>query len=114
MRRCRPYPCFALLATFGWGCTNTTPPIAQGLPISFGPTSEFPTRLRERFPVGSSEQAVVAELRAEGFTIQPAAHTSTAVYEASRFPCRNVWKVEWAAEAQKITTITGEARAICL
>lgn len=95
-------------------CTKAVPPIARGLAIPFGPTPEFGSRLQSRFPVGSSVGTLLAELRAEGFSIHIDPLVSTATYEVVEFPCRDVWKVEWEAAAQKITSITGDARAICL
>jgi hypothetical protein len=112
--RVRLYTLSALLGVFVYACTNSVPPIAQGLSIPPGPTPEFTTRLRERFPAGSSVQALLDELRAERFTISGDPHRSTATYEITGFPCRDTWTIEWVAENQKISSITGEALAICL
>ena len=114
MKRPRLYTLSALLGVFACACTNSVPPIAEGLSIPFGPTPEFTTRLRERFPAGSPVQALLDELRAERFTISGDPHSSTATYEITKFPCRDTWTVKWVAEAQKISSITGAARAICL
>src|SRR5271154_6038946 len=84
-------------------CANRVPPIAQGLPRAFGPTSDFDARVRQRFPVGSAERNLVAELRAEEFTIMDL-HDSAeqyrhnAYYEHHAFPCRETWAIKWTAD----------------
>src|ERR1700733_6415772 len=46
-------------------CSNTTPSLGRGLPRTFGPTSDFDIRIKERFPVGSEESKLLAELHGE-------------------------------------------------
>jgi hypothetical protein len=50
-------------------CSEHIPHLAQGLPRTFGPTSDFPARVRERFPLGSGEDILISELRSEDFEI---------------------------------------------
>jgi hypothetical protein len=109
---CTPFPpCLASLCTHAQTLCRQSHRDSRFPP---GPTPEFTTRLRERFPAGSSVQALLDELRAERFTISGDPHRSTATYEITGFPCRDTWTIEWVAENQKISSITGEALAICL
>jgi hypothetical protein len=75
---------------------------------------EFTTRLQTRFRIGSSVQALLDELHAEKFTISKDSRDSTATYERGGFVCKDTWSVTWTAENQKIASIYGGARKICL
>jgi hypothetical protein len=102
------------------GCSGSTPPIARGLPTTFGKiTAAFDARMHERFPVGSDERALVAELKRERFKFASEAggseqHKFSAVYEAKDLACKQRWAVYWTASQQKITTISGEYGQVCL
>jgi hypothetical protein len=101
-------------------CASPTPPIAQGLPKTFGPTSDFDARIRQRFPVGSDEGRLISELRAENFAIAEIHDPSSqyrrmAHYQSHALACRETWTVRWASDQGQITGI--EARnsgEICL
>jgi hypothetical protein len=112
----RLFLCVMLLTVCG--CGAEPPPIANGIAISYGPTAAFTGKLAERFPVGSSAPDLLKELYAEKFHIQTIALSSRlqymAVYEITRFPCKDKWTVDWEVEAQRITMIKGQAVAICL
>jgi hypothetical protein len=101
-------------------CANGIPSIARGLPRAFGPTSEFDARIRQRFPVGSPEGNLVAELRAEKFTIvevhDPAEqYRHNAYYEHHAFPCRETWTIKWTADDGHIIGIEGRGSGdLCL
>jgi hypothetical protein len=93
-------------------CATPTPPIAHGLPRMFGPSSDFDVRIKQRFPVGSSEGELVAELHAEKFALTEMHDPSSeyrrmAHFEAQNFPCKESWTVRWAADRGKITDIEG-------
>ena len=49
-------------------CSNVTPSLGRGLPRTFGPTPDFDKRIQERFPVGSEESKLLAELHGLAFT----------------------------------------------
>jgi hypothetical protein len=101
-------------------CANPAPPIAQGLPKSFGPTPEFDTRIKERFAVGSDEGQMIAELHAEKFTIEEihdlsSQYRRSAHYESAEFPCKETWTVRWIAEQGRISGIEGRySGQLCL
>jgi hypothetical protein len=109
--------CGALLLS---ACASPTPPIAQGLPKVFVPTADFDARVRQRFPIGSSEDTLIAELRAEKFTITEIIDPSdqyrrNAYYESQIFPCKETWAIKWAADQGQITAIQGRnSGELCL
>lgn len=47
------------------------PELVRGLPRSFGPTSDFDQRAKERFPIGSDQEKLAAELRHQRFASRP-------------------------------------------
>jgi len=95
------------------------PKLADGLPRSFGPTSDFDKRLHEQFPVGSNESQLTAELKREKFLFRDGGDTGTAyrfaaIYDRHDFPCREVWTVLWSAESGRITAIAGGTAVTCV
>jgi len=107
------------LATLLVGCSKTVPPIGRGLPTTFGFTPAFEQRLRERFPIGSDEGRLIAELRSEKFVFgevqdPPSRYRSSARYEASHGPfCKGEWQIYWTAPQGIITEIGGMNREVC-
>ena len=108
------------LALLLCACRAPVPPIAQGLPRSFGPTPEFNARIKQRFPIGAAESPLIAELRAEHFDIAEI-HDSGTLYkykatnDVQDFPCRETWTVIWVAENGKLTGIEGRTTGqLCL
>jgi hypothetical protein len=101
-------------------CADPTPPIAQGLPTSSGPTPDFDARIKQRFPVGSSEGSLVAELRSENFGVteirDPASQfRHQGYYEAHIFPCKATWTIKWFADQGLIAGIEGRnSGQLCL
>jgi hypothetical protein len=110
----------AVLLLSACGNGKPTPQIAEGLPKVPGPTSDFDARLKQRFPIGSGESELVAELRAEKFSIKEIRDPSTgyrrtAYYESTSFACKETWTVNWDAEQGQITGIKGiSSGTICL
>ena len=100
--------------------TRPPPPIARDLsPKPDEARSQFDERIRQRFPTGSDEAGLLAELRKEGFKIwyrnDPAdKYGSHAEYEGGRFPCDHHWSVSWTASAGKITDIASYYQTVCL
>jgi hypothetical protein len=108
------------LATLLVGCSNKEPPIGHGLPMTYGFTPAFEQRLRERFPVGSDEGRLIAELRSENFSLgdgkrgPPGNYRSSALYEASHGPfCKGEWQIYWTAAQGIIIEIGGLNREVC-
>lgn len=100
-------------------CSGSEPPIGRGLPMTFGYKPAFEQRLRERFPVGSDESRLIAELRSEKFTLgeiqDPSSrYRNSALYEASHgFACKGEWQIYWTASKGIINEIGGMNREVC-
>jgi hypothetical protein len=95
-----------------FACTNPEPQLAQGLPQSFGPSSDFDRRIKSRFPIDSDESALSLELRRERFTMREATsleapYAFAASYDRREFPCRQTWTVLWNSKVGKISAIVG-------
>ena len=106
------------LTTLLVGCSDKEPPIGHGLPMTYGFTPAFEQRLRERFPVGSDEARLIAELHSENFSLgklaPPGNYRSSALYEASHGPfCKGEWQIYWTAAQGIISEIGGLNRAVC-
>jgi hypothetical protein len=101
-------------------CSNATPALVRGLPRSFVPTSDFDIRIKERFPVGSAESKLLAELHGERFATTKIQDSSkpyrySAVYVAQSIACREWWKIQWNAEHGQIIGIEGSnSGELCL
>jgi hypothetical protein len=71
----------------------------------------FEARLKARFPVGTSEQALLDELRRQGFERLPD-HPGLGDFKSATF-CRNelifrtIWSVSWRSEGGRILEILG-------
>jgi hypothetical protein len=102
------------------GCTDTAPKLGRDLPRSWSDqTPYFDERVKERFPIGSSESTMISELRSERFSVRDAAgldgsYNFAAVYEQAGIPCREAWTVLWSANGGVISQIHGRYRQVCL
>ena len=99
-------------------CAAWPPLIARNLPPGADRTQSFDKRVKERFPVGSDEEKMLAELRHEGFTIsetptEPTRYRFAATYEARDLVCRIFWTVHWSSENTRITDIAADYASIC-
>jgi hypothetical protein len=100
-------------------CTSWTPPIGRDLPRAFGPTADFDKRMQQRFPAGSDEAALVAELRQERFSIDKTRDPSGTFRHLAHYTrqdiCRTSWEVLWNGEQGRIVEIKGKySGEICL
>lgn len=99
--------------------SHDSPPIGRDLPKSFteaGPV--FDARVKKRFPVGSSEGELVAELKQENFEILSEATTAdpsarVAEFDANTLVCNLHWQVAWTAVGDRISSIEGRYGSIC-
>lgn len=115
----------ALLAAFGsriWQFSEpaSVPALLQGLGDSNAPESQeaFLARLDKRFPKGSSETAMIAELQSEGFKLRKDAQSAgrEASYERGSSindRCRRSGYVRWTAENDRLTGINGGYTQFC-
>jgi hypothetical protein len=100
-------------------CASRPPALGLGLRVGIDDNPGFAQRVRLRFPVGSDEQLLLAELRREKFRIAAVDDPSTphrflAGYEVGQLVCRDRWVVSWRAEEGRIEDITGSSRETCL
>lgn len=101
-------------------CQGTRPAIAKNLPGGtwHDVSSAFNARVQSRFPIGSSEADMLAELRREKFMISTDKSDSRYQFSALRdlpgFPCRLSWTIQWGSDAGKISEIHGAHGGSCL
>ena len=117
MRRNIPLVVFTTLCVSA--CVESPPEIGSGLPRNFREARPyFDQRVKERFPVGSDETRLLAELRRQHFAIgnpgDPSRYSNSATYEASQIVCRLTWIVSWNAEEGRIKDIAGIYLDACL
>src|ERR1700734_1508685 len=97
----------ALCALVLAACSDPVPAIGRGLPKTFAEAAPyFDNRIKERFPIGSDEETLRAELHGEGFTIKELHDPSSryrlsALYEGHDLACKESWNVQWTAEGGK-------------
>ena len=95
-------------------CTQLPPPIARDLPAGSVPDGAFDLQVKSRFPVGSGESNLVAELRLERFEVRYSSPRSSATRDIGGIPCRRTWTISWTAPGGKIADVAGNYREICL
>jgi hypothetical protein len=82
-------------------------------------SSAFNARVQSRFPVGSGEAAMLAELKREHFKTETH-DTSASRYQFSALrdlpglACRRFWTIRWNSAEGKITDIEGGYSGVCL
>jgi hypothetical protein len=91
----------------GWrtGWLSGPPKIAQNMfPVAGSVSPTWSRRLRERFPIGSSEKELVSRLKREGFEVN--LPRKVAGFGWARYPCVYTLTVVWRADA------SGRVRAV--
>jgi hypothetical protein len=87
-------------------------------PLTIGAYKEFDRRVEQKFPIGSLESDMAAELRRQGFVTRSAPFPNAegmADYRDKRFPCDSYFYVRWRVGADgRLTEIKGDFRATCL
>jgi hypothetical protein len=111
---------FVAIATLSLSaCYVTVPPIAQGGPKNVElVTPYFDDQVKRRFPAGSDEKHLRAELHRESFKISEtndphAGYQSTATYQEDGV-CKVSWTVRWNADQGKIINTTAAYTQTCL
>lgn len=94
------------------------PALADGLSSTAAIAGQqFADRVRQRFPIGSPEQALLFELWYEGFEHpgEGEGHARWASLERHGIPCRRDWTVTWTAnEGGRLTAVAGTYIPSCL
>ncbi len=101
------------------GCYATVPPIAQGGPREVAlVTPYFDDQVKQRFPVGSDEKQLRAELHRESFKIRETNDPNLGYQYAATFEdsgiCKTLWTVRWNTDQEKITNTTATYSQTCL
>jgi hypothetical protein len=101
-------------------CADSPPSLGRGGPrVAADVTPWFDTQVKRRFPVGSDEEKLRAELRREAFAIAAANNPTlryqfTASYQANELVCKAWWNLRWRSEQGKITDISASWGQTCL
>jgi hypothetical protein len=99
-------------------CAGSPPAIGSHLPGSFSEASNaFDERVKARFPVGSDETALRAELAREKFVVsadKDSASGFVARYHADELVCGASWVIRWSVAEAKVAAIGGTYREVCL
>jgi hypothetical protein len=99
-------------------CTDSPPAMGSHLPGSFSEASDaFDERVKGRFPVGSDETALRAELAREKFVVSADKDSPSgfvARYHADELVCGTSWVIRWSVAEAKVATIGGSYREVCL
>jgi hypothetical protein len=100
------------------GCKDLPPPIGDDLPEGANAASAaFDQRVKARFPAGSDEGVLRAELVRERFVIrtsEDAPPTFIATYEHSDITCRVDWTIQWREDGGRIVDIGAKYLPTCL
>jgi hypothetical protein len=99
-------------------CREVPPPLADDLPEgAYAATAAFDLRVKARFPVGSDEGTLRAELARERFVIRASDDsppTFIATYEHPDVVCRVDWTIYWHVDGGRIADISAKYRPTCL
>ena len=80
------------------GCQAAEPEIARGLPPGYAEANAaFDQRIKQRFPVGTSEKRIVRELEAQSFVVKSHPGWKEASFTKSHIATETVWSVRWTA-----------------
>lgn len=102
---------------FVWRASDASlPPLAKGMTSRFDEGNrQFKRRIEQRYPLGSSEDRLVSDLKSQGFdvTLRP---NSLSEGVLSRFiGCGDKqWSVRWYADTGKLKKVYAVYGAICL
>jgi len=119
-RLCRQRLVLVIVATLCVSsCVDGPPEIGRELPRSFEQARPvFDQRVKARFPVGSDETRLLAELRRQHFVVRPSSplsrYPNAVTYKAHQLVCNVSWTVSWRAEAGRIKEIAGDYGDVCL
>lgn len=111
------HACIALclIAVLGGCALNLGPAIGADLPSNPAMAQQaFDQRIRQRYPVGSSEAALVSDLRRQGFGTATNSQSPPERFRNFAIQCGYVslvpthtWEVQWTAVDGRITDIAG-------
>ena len=100
----------------------TAPPIGQPLPPAFkDANAAFDLRVKAKFPVGSAQSDLLAELAREGFKVTPCAdptgqgcdYQHFASWRRAGAACDRNWQIVWNADGAVISKVEGRYYSTC-
>jgi hypothetical protein len=117
MARTRIILMLTVLATASCSGEDSLPPLARGLPSEVEPaTAVFDARVKQHYAVGTSEDTLIADLRRQGFAVEPARYGMRAADLYRPNGCgRTLWSVRRQIDgSRKLTSIWGVYGLQCL
>lgn len=112
-------PFLLISAAAGWltwrGSDSSLPPLARGMGSTFAEGDrQFKARVLSRFPIGSPEPGLLAELQRQGFKITMRGSAREAMLGRFIGCGDKEWRVEWRASEGRIAEISALYGADCL
>ena len=106
----------ALLAWTIWRSSDASlPPLARGVRWSGNGELVFRDRINTVYPIGSSETALLSDLREQGFAVDRRSSGSSQATVSRFFGCGDLnWSVHWTANNGRLTDRRGIWGANCL
>jgi len=101
---------FGLIAACESGSVESLPTIAASLPHDARDAQrEFDRRVRSAFPVGTSENAAISALKANGFSVSPVGSDGfrSANIKRGDAICQTIWSARWRADAGELREVIG-------
>ena len=120
LRTLRPVSAIAVVALVLdlSACLGSPPAIGRHLPGSFSVASDaFDQRVKVRFPLGSDEADLRAELARERFVItqdKDSALNFVARYHTNELVCASDWAIRWSRVDGNIANIEASYKEVCL
>jgi hypothetical protein len=92
-----------------FACKPAEPQIGRDLPSTYAEGEQvFDRRVKVRFPAGTSEQSVIAELHRQGFRLLPTREgVRDATFIRDEWIFQTIWSVRWRAKDGRIQEIWG-------
>ena len=85
-----------------------TPHLGRDLPSKYAEGEKsFDERVKARFPIGTREADLVAELRNQGFSIDRDSADCKCATKTRGLIFRTLWSVRWRAKADRIEKVWG-------
>ena len=89
------------------------PKLARDLPRDYASGErEFDRRVKQLFPIGSSEAGLIKHLRSNGFSIRETKEGFCSASLVRGLVIKTLWSARWRAEDGQITEIWGVYGAI--
>lgn len=89
-----------------WNLLSRTPELASGLPRKYSEGEAiFDARVKQRFPPGTAEHILMAELARQGFELDKSAGAYRSATFSRGFILRTIWSVRWKSSGGQVEDI---------